>query len=101
MEYITKLKQLKKDLGAEYKCKFKTHHWGTDYNLTSYRIKTVDSKISPMLIVDFGEVGIFFAEPNLVLDRYDKEAIREDNEFSLGETYNIKLMAEFLKSIKA
>lgn len=99
------LKKLKINLGETYSCNFAIKNMlGENINIDCFSFEILNDSfdLSPMLNCSFLEKGnIYFAEPSLILDKYDKNGIIESLEdLKLSNTYNVNLLKNFLKIIK-
>lgn len=100
--YENILKKLKVKIGETYNCNLKLKNiFNEEKQIDCYAFELLSDSydLSPMINLSFFDNGnIYFAEPNLILDKYDKDGIiyTLDN-VKLSNTYYLGLLKDFIK----
>ena len=101
MNYETELKKYNIELNKEYTCNIELNGmFKESIKCTNFHFELIENDVSPMIACCFYKFDIFFADPKKVIDKYDKQAILENDDFRLLNTYDIKLLGKFIKLLR-
>ena len=90
------------EVGKKYKCKLKAMCFAEEVEVKEFSVSIVKHKTSPLVVFNFGNYNIYFADPKITTDSTDREAIKDSLEdLQFEYTYDIKLVKQFKEKVNS